>query len=153
MSHNESRTHKAFKRVAIDLLKERGFLPHQIHEEYEELHRFDGRVGRYVIDVVGIGESRKVAVECGGNKLSKLVNLRKLFDEVIVVDNDTVVGMYEYWRTRFYEEVWPSKREAQRYKKEAERICEEANKEVDALRKEVEALKEENGRLKSSAIK
>jgi len=95
----EGGTHRAFKRVGVDILKEKGFCASEISEEYV-LEYVVGENTKYIIDLVGIKDDYKIAIECGSVEYSKLINLRKIFDEVIIVNTNKVIELYDYWRSR-----------------------------------------------------
>jgi len=78
-SKESLQTHDDLKRCAIQRLIEMGFDRSEIHTEYT----FSACLFEKRIDVVGIKQGRKVAVECGtiGNKRAGLL-LYLFFDEV-----------------------------------------------------------------------
>lgn len=71
----ESKAHLSLKRMAREVLTRIGFKGHEIFEEY--------KVADVRVDVAGITENLKVAVECGAVPKAKVEKLRELFDRVI----------------------------------------------------------------------
>lgn len=136
----ETPSHIAYKRVAIDLLKERGFSPNEIHEEHSVKYKVDGHMS-YKIDVVGIRENRKVAIECGKTELSKLMNLRKIFDEVIVVGPEKIVELYDYWKGKYFTDTNKLKMEVNDLLYRIERVIERRDSEIQPLKDEIAELK------------
>lgn len=118
---SESRDHIAYKKAGIDILKDKGFEPREIHEEYS-LSLFNG-INRYIIDLVGIKDNFKIAIECGSVGLSKITDLKKYFDEIIIVDAVKVTELYEYWRERYFLET-----------KKLELIITDLENEIDGIR-------------------
>lgn len=149
---NESRTHIAFKKIAIDILKERGFNLGEIHEEYNVEYKVNGQI-KYTIDVAGIKGDHKVAMECGSVQITKLLNLRKIFDEVIVIDVDKVVEMYEYWKTKCYTEVVKLREDNQRLKEHGQWVVDDANKRIGPYEEKVEKLETELHKIKDQLKK
>lgn len=100
----ESPLHYAYKKIAIDILKEKGFEPAEIHEEHNVEYLVNGKM-KYIVDIVGIKDKYRVAIECGQTEHSKLINLRKIFDEVIWVNSKLVIELYDQWKSRYYMEI------------------------------------------------
>ena len=143
----ESPTHTAFKKIAVDILKEKGFKPDEIKEEYFVEYNGDGRT-RYEIDVVGINRDYKIAVECGITEYSKILNLQKIFNEVIVVDAFKVVELYNYWKTLHYKDVMRLSQEVHDLKGRMVWVCRDANKSVEEIETKIKPLKKENNELR-----
>jgi hypothetical protein len=136
---NESLERIAFKKVGIDILKEKGFSPTEIHEEYDVEYKIDGKI-KYKVDLAGIKDGYKVAVECGGSTLSKLLNLRKIFDEAIVVDTAKVVEVYEYWKTKYLNDTERLELENRRLKEQLKWVY---GSRIGPLEEKVEKLEHE----------
>jgi len=98
----DSRLHLAFKQIGIDILREKGFRPMEIFEEYQVKWAEGGRT-KYVVDLAGIAKDRRVAVECGETERSKFLNLRKVFDEVLVIDAEYVIRLYQELKSKYFE--------------------------------------------------
>ena len=75
----ESEAHKILKQRAKKELILRGFTKKEIFEEY----RVNISEKKYRIDVVGKRENEFVAFECGNATLQKILDLKRLFNEVI----------------------------------------------------------------------
>lgn len=73
-SLTESEKHYTLKKVAKQLLLEKGFKEKEIHDEYV--------YGHYKIDVVALSKDKRVAIECGDTNKAKLMELFFEFDEV-----------------------------------------------------------------------
>lgn len=93
-------SHSALKETARQILADKGYLPEQIHEEYEV------KVGGYDckklmrVDVVGINQEKRIAIECGSTPGEKIAALKMFFDEVIVLPYFTInIDKAEYERT------------------------------------------------------
>jgi hypothetical protein len=138
----ESPEYIAYKKIAIDLLKERGFNPLEIKEGYDVEYPVNGRI-KYTVDVVGIKNNYKVAVECGKTELSKLLNLRKIFNEVLVVNTEKVVEMYEYWKTKYFEDVGKLERKNNELQSQLDWLRKTASEDYAKLEKELEMKKSE----------
>lgn len=110
---SEGGSHRVFKKVAVDILKEKGFCASEIKEEYVLEYIEDGRT-KYIIDIVGMKNNYKMAIECGSVEYSKLINLRKVFDDVIVVNVEKVVELYDYWRSEYIFETKKLRDEVER---------------------------------------
>jgi hypothetical protein len=150
---NESPHHNAFKKIGIDLLKEEyGFRPEQIFEDYNVEVKENGTI-KYKIDLVGISETYKIAVECGDTQLSKLSRLRKIFNEVMVINVTKVVELYEVYRRKYLILKEESSREIERLKAHAEWVCQDANSKIDPLKNTIEELKRENANTKAALKK
>lgn len=85
--------HDQLKEVARKLLTERGFQLSEIHEEY--WIDSNQALRKIRVDIVGINQTHKVAVECGHTPAEKIAVLKTYFDEVIVLpyftlNNDSV---------------------------------------------------------------
>lgn len=81
----ESKAHKLIKEQARNHLKKEGFGEEEIEEEYY----FKDPKRDYAVDVVGISDEKKIAIECGevgqGDELQQKIIfevLNKRFDEV-----------------------------------------------------------------------
>jgi hypothetical protein len=138
----ESSEHIAYKKIAIDILKERGFNPREIKEDYDVEYPVDGRI-KYTVDVVGVKNNYKVAVECGKTELSKLLNLRKIFNEVLVVNTEKVVEMYEYWKTKYFEDVGKLERKNNELQSQLDWLRKTASEDYAKIEKELEMKKSE----------
>lgn len=147
LGKKESEDHIAFKKIAIDLLQVRGFSSSEIQEEYGIEFRVDGQT-RYVVDIVGVKGDYKVAVECGETPHYKLIDLRKLFNEVLIVDVSKVVEMYEYWRAKYHTTVGDLTSENKRLKEHADWVCNDADSRIEPLKEEINKLEHEVERLK-----
>lgn len=143
---SEGRSHIAYKKVGTDILKDKGFEPREIHEEYSFL--LANGLNKYIIDVVGIKDNYKIAIECGGVVLSKIIDLQKYFDEVIIVDAVKVTELYEYWRGRYFVEIKKLELIIAGLENENDRIRGWQNEAKASLTKMGENLEEENGDLK-----
>lgn len=75
--------HNELKQYAKIYLLNRGFKPEEIHEEHP--------ISKYKVDVVGINNSSKIAVECGNTEGKKVAVLSELFDEVILLGRNVKV--------------------------------------------------------------
>ncbi len=75
----ETEKHKKLKRLGRVILRDRGYLEKEIFEEHPV------QIGNraYIVDVCGISNKEKVAVECGTTDPEKLTNLKLVFDEII----------------------------------------------------------------------
>lgn len=147
----ESPTHIAYKKIAIDILKEKGFSGVEIHEEYNVEFQYNGRL-KYTVDVAGIKDGYKVAIECGGVEHSKILDLRKIFDEVIVIRPETLIDKYEYWRAAFYNqknEIKALQERNQKLVEHAEWVCNDANKQIEPFQAQIKELEAEIIRLKN----
>ena len=131
----ESPLHRAYKSVAIDILKEKGFEPREIHEEHDVEYAVNGRV-KYTVDIVGVKDNYRVAIECGQTELSKLTNLRKMFDEVIWVNAKLVIELYDQWKSRYYTEIGKLQKENVDLSNRAEYVVRKANADFDRLQRE-----------------
>jgi len=111
---SESEEHKSLKGLGRVLLKDMGFKPSEIQEEYRlEVNTLGERKKYYIVDLCGIAKRRQftkaVAVECGNTDGEKLTNLNLYFDEVIhlpygVVSIDlTVKELIEQYETQLDE--------------------------------------------------
>jgi len=100
---SEGRNHIVYKKVGKDILKDKGFEPREIHEEYSFL--LANGINKYIIDLVGIKDEFKIAIECGNVGLSKINYLKKYFNEVIIVDAIKVTELYEYWREKYFLDI------------------------------------------------
>jgi hypothetical protein len=138
----ESPEHFAYKKIAIDILRDKGFKETEIKEEYDVEYPIDGRI-KYTVDVVGIKDNYKVAIECGKVELSKLLNLRKIFDEVLVINPQKIVEMYEYWKTKYFTETDELRRENKRLLERAEWVCNDANMRIEQLEEAKKKLEDE----------
>lgn len=85
MGKLSSNEHEDLKREASLWLIKRGFKPKDVHEEYEV--SVNNRVFR--VDVVGINQNHKVAIECGKVDANRLPILRLFFDEVLLLPYGT----------------------------------------------------------------
>ena len=131
----ESPLHRAYKNIAIDILKEKGFDPREIHEEHDVEYTVNGRI-KYTVDIVGIKDNYRVAIECGQTELSKLTNLRKIFDEVIWVNAKLVIEFYDQWKSKYYTEIGKLQQENVYLSNRAESIARNANADFDKLKNE-----------------
>ena len=78
--------HKALIEQGRAILKKEGFRDCQIREEYVVMPSGDRTFLRCVVDIVGLSEDKKVAIECGGLNSGaswRFSRLRLLFDKVI----------------------------------------------------------------------
>jgi len=131
----ESPLHRAYKNVAIDILKEKGFEPAEIQEEYDVQYAVNGKM-RYMVDIVGIKSNYRVAIECGQTEHSKLTNLRKIFDEVIWVNAKLVIDMSDQWKSRYYTEIGKLQKENLELSNHADYVVRKANADFDRLQNE-----------------
>lgn len=131
----ESPLHRAYKSVAIDILKEKGFEPAEIHEEYDVEYAVNGRI-KYTVDIAGIKDKYRVAIECGQTELSKLTNLRKIFDEVIWLNGKLVIDLYDQWKSKYYMEIGKLQMENSELSNRADYITRKANVDFDRLQAE-----------------
>ena len=144
---NESTTHLSFKKIAVDILKEKGFKSEEIKEEYTVEYKQDGRT-KYEVDVVGINKDYKIAIECGTTEYSKILNLQKIFNEVIIVDALKVVELYNYWKTLHHTDVMRLSQEVYKLKERNVWICKDAEKTVGEIEAKLEPLEKENVNLR-----
>jgi Holliday junction resolvase len=79
----ESEEHLQLKDYAKVILQRMGFGQSDIHEEYSV--SFEGMKERLTVDVVGISNTKKVAIECGTTPSHKTIKLQMYFDEVIIL--------------------------------------------------------------------
>jgi predicted RNase H-like nuclease (RuvC/YqgF family) len=84
-----------------------------------------------------------VAVECGKTELSKLLNLRKIFNEVLVVNTEKVVEMYEYWKTKYFEDVGKLERRNNELQKQLDWLRKTASEDYAKIENELEMKKSE----------
>lgn len=98
---NESLAHKELKRQAKEKLRSMGFKDNEIFEEYP----INGKPRGFIIDVAGISENKKIAIECGQlDKLKGAVlkgeigNTDLKFDELIHLPYSEVLRseIYEF---------------------------------------------------------
>lgn len=83
---SEKENHKNFKLLARSILLKKGFKADEIQEEFSiSFKKPNGKRKTYRIDMVGINDSKTVAIECGNTKLSKLKELKIIFDEVVYI--------------------------------------------------------------------
>jgi len=144
---NESADHFAYRKIAIDILKDKGFDPfREIYHDYDVEYPVDGRV-KYQVDVVGIKENYKIAIECGTVELSKVMNLRRIFNEVIIVNAQKVAELYEYWRERHYIETEQLTGKVNELVRINEHIVHDANAKVGPLADKIDELEHEVKRL------
>ncbi len=78
----ESQEHKNLKEMAHILLQ-RGYKSTEISNEYRLKIKESKQRWGYVVDVVGIKDDKKTAIELGTWNPKKLVHLELFFDEVI----------------------------------------------------------------------
>lgn len=135
----ESALHRAYKRIAIDYLKELDFAPEEIQEEYTVEYPANGKM-RYIVDVVGIKKTYRVAIECGQTELSKLTNLRKIFDNVVWINAKFVIDQYDSWRNRYYVENESLRRKNNELTNSTEYVINKANVDYERLRLEKEEV-------------
>ncbi len=142
----ETEKHKKLKLLGRVLLKDKGFLNTEIHEEYKIL------IGRknYVVDICGINpglesgqfrsssKGKAIAVECGTSDSEKLINLGLFFDEIIYLPYG-ITSLDTDLRKTLQEEM--EKRTS--LKKEIERL----EKRITALNRYISTL---NNRVKQN---
>jgi len=78
--------HTELKYLAVDWLQSQGY--EDIELEVHVLQKIAGRKpgrGSFKIDVVGRKDGKRVAVECGGSKDTKLAVLATLFHEIYIL--------------------------------------------------------------------
>lgn len=89
---NLSKNHNALKEVARKILEDMGFKTTEIKEEYwvggEGLKSFR-------VDIVGITNNHRVAIECGTTPGEKIAALKMFFDDVIVLPYFTINNSQE----------------------------------------------------------
>lgn len=135
--------------IAIDILKEKGFGVENIHEEYSVNCGAEGEgVTVYLVDIAGIRKDYKVAIECGDAKKKKITDLRKIFDEIIVIDAGKILELYDKIKEKYINETKTLKQELDRAKESRNWIAGDANSKLNELNREIDSLKEENRHLK-----
>jgi len=139
--------HIVYKKIAVDILKDRGFSSDEIFFEYNIDCKVDGHI-KYIVDVAGIREASKMAIECGHAPQSKLLHLRRVFDEVLVVNPAEIIKMYERWRSKWYTDVTALKREINNLQQQLAWISKDADRRVGEMVAEVESLQNECRTLK-----
>ena len=73
---SESQAHKNLKKMAKNILKEKGFSKDEMKEEYH--------IKNMRIDFVGIKRNFKVAIECGNLQgRNRIMELSNFFDEIV----------------------------------------------------------------------
>jgi len=116
----ENRSHKLFKEIGRLILRERGYIDHEILEECAV--QVNGKP--YRIDLVGISwqgphpSCSVTAIECGKTSHRKLEELRNEFDSVLLIDS-----------------TWASENFL--------RISKEANEKLERYENEINSLKAE----------
>lgn len=85
----EGKGHRKLKELGrLILTGDRHYPPDTVHEEYGVI--VDGK--QYKVDLVGIYEPLgKTAVECGDTDSVKVLDLKKVFDSIIVLDYSWIV--------------------------------------------------------------
>ena len=86
----EKTLHKVLKSQAIEILKDMGFRDNEIHEEYPitinaNNEKIESKHVTYRVDVAGISNDKRIAIECGSTQAIKIVWLKPFFDEVIIL--------------------------------------------------------------------
>ncbi len=87
-----SKEHDALKEVAIKILTDMGYASDEIKQEYwiqpyspYSRQNQDNSLHGFRVDVVGLRQNKKVAIECGKTLGEKIAALKMFFDEVIVL--------------------------------------------------------------------
>jgi hypothetical protein len=75
--------HNQLKEYAKLILNRLGFEKSEIFEEYTV--NFEGMRERMLVDIAGVSQNRKVAIECGHTPSDKVIKLNLYFDEVILL--------------------------------------------------------------------
>ncbi len=145
---SESPSHTAYKKIAVDTLKNRGFSPNEIFFEYNVDCKVNGVI-KYIVDVVGIREDYKIAVECGKTEYSKLLNLKKVFDEVLVINPATITKLYEQWKSKWHTDVTSLRREINNLRQQLAWISKDADRRVEEMTTQMEKLQNECHTLKT----
>lgn len=84
-----TKEHEALKETAKQILTKMGFRETEIQTEYYVTVQ-GGGLKSFKVDVVGLNENRKVAIECGETLGTKIAALKMFFDDVIVLPFFTV---------------------------------------------------------------
>lgn len=109
--------HTALKEVGRKILESMGYQSNEIKEEYE----ICGNKKSFRVDLVGLKESKSIAVECGTTSGEKIAALKMFFDQVIVLPYFTLNLL----------------------KEDYERIIRQQNDKIQNLTKECERLQSE----------
>lgn len=119
----EKQTHSALKQQGKNLLLSMGYSASEISEEYRL--KVNGDKG-FIIDVVGISEIGKTAIECGHTDAIKAASLSLFFDKVILLPFNVEVMSSELQKELFKDAT----------------VIESLNKKIVDLEDEVKTLKE-----------
>jgi hypothetical protein len=141
-----SEVHEQLKTIARQILESRGFLQCQIYEEYTVIqkgHCIDEELKLtckrgFIADVVGINETKTIAIECGYCDLEKLAQLKLFFDEVVWIPYvSTIESMSNL--TNFQNEISRLNQE----KENLERQNTSLNSQLHFLKEQISLLKYE----------